>query len=268
MSTHLKHRINAGRVAIKNQIGFFRDQLGRVPSEWKEDNTRVTFADFAISEKIFRELREHFPEDDYCSEEGNPQDEVAGLTARNAWVLDPVDGTNNYAAGLPLCSISLALLKDGVPVYGFIYDALRDTLIQGGPGEGVYDGCRKVVRQEPPFTEHSMVGLHFPMDEKLLSAVRPVTEFCRVRSLGSSALHLAYVAVGLLDGTAGFKGRVWDVAAAHALLAGVGSGLHYLNGNPFPLRTFHPRLGPCPYMAGTSAFLETLAPGLRGAYAS
>ena len=53
----VRHRINAGRVAIQNQIAFFTRQFGEVISEWKEDDTRVTFADFAISEKVFAELR-------------------------------------------------------------------------------------------------------------------------------------------------------------------------------------------------------------------
>ena len=57
LDTKLRHRINAGRVAVRNQIAFFGRQFGEVTSEWKEDDTRVTFADFAISEKLFAELR-------------------------------------------------------------------------------------------------------------------------------------------------------------------------------------------------------------------
>ena len=60
----LRHRINAGRVAVKAQTAFFGRQFGQVASEWKADDTRVTFADFAISENVFAALRRDFAEDD------------------------------------------------------------------------------------------------------------------------------------------------------------------------------------------------------------
>ena len=75
LEDQMRHRINAGRVAVRDQVPFFGRQFGDVSSEWKEDDTRVTFADFAISEKIFAELRQNFPQDDYCSEEASPLDE-------------------------------------------------------------------------------------------------------------------------------------------------------------------------------------------------
>jgi myo-inositol-1(or 4)-monophosphatase len=97
------------------------------------DETRVTFADFAISENILTELRRSFPDDDFLSEEGNPADEVLPLRARFAWLLDPIDGTNNYALGMPACAISLALLRDGEPLYGFVYDLGREGWSRAGP---------------------------------------------------------------------------------------------------------------------------------------
>ena len=109
----LRHRINAGREAVKAQTAFFGRQFGQVASEWKEDDTRVTFADFAISENVFAALRRDFVEDDYCSEEASPQDEVIDLGEGFAWIIDPIDGTNNYALGFSVCAISLALLHDG-----------------------------------------------------------------------------------------------------------------------------------------------------------
>jgi len=77
----LRHRINAGRVAIRDQTAFFGRQFGQVASEWKADDTRVTFADFAISEKLAAELRRDFPHDDFCSEEASPLDETLVLEA-------------------------------------------------------------------------------------------------------------------------------------------------------------------------------------------
>ena len=259
MDNTLRHRVNAGRHAVKNQIDFFNHQFGQVRSDWKEDDTRVTFMDFAISEKIFTELRGSFPDDDYCSEESNPQDEVLELKSKYAWVLDPVDGTNNYALGFPTCAISLALLKNGVPVYGFIYDHSRRILLQGGPEEGVYAGSHRCVVKPTAMDKHSIIGMHFPLTPEQHKQAYPIIEELRVRSIGSGALSLAYAATGMMDGALDFRVKVWDIAAGYALMLGAGGQFRFLEQDIFPLETFHVRQPNCPYAAGTPSFMERIA---------
>lgn len=254
----LRHRINAGRVAVKAQTAFFGRQFGQVASEWKEDDTRVTFADFAISENLFAALRRDFSEDDYCSEEANPLDEVITLSDGFAWMIDPIDGTNNYALGFPVCAISLALLHDGVPVYGFIYDYSTDALLEGGAGFGVQRNQKKVNRDRMAADAQTMLGLHFPMDAELLDKLKPLLAKYRVRCLGSGALSAAYVATGYLTGVVDFRVKVWDIAAACALCAGAGVDFEFLGESPFPLKQFHPQMDFCPYLAGTEAFCAEL----------
>lgn len=254
----LRHRINAGRVAVKAQTAFFGRQFGQVASEWKEDDTRVTFADFAISENVFAALRRDFAEDDYCSEEANPLDEVLTLGAGFAWVIDPIDGTNNYALGFPVCAISLALLYDGMPVYGFIYDYSTDALLEGGAGFGLQRNQKTVNRDRMAADAQTMLGLHFPIDLELLDKLKPLLAKYRVRCLGSGALSAAYVATGYLTGVVDFRVKVWDIAAAYALCAGAGVAFKFLEASPFPLRAFHPQMDFCPYLAGTEAVCEEL----------
>jgi len=259
----LRHRINAGRVAVKAQTAFFGRQFGQVASEWKADDTRVTFADFAISENVFAALRRDFPEDDYCSEEANPLDEVLTLGAGFAWVIDPIDGTNNYALGFPVCAISLALLHDGMPVYGFIYDYSTDALLEGGAGFGLQRNQKTVNRDRMAADAQTMLGLHFPIDLELLDKLKPLLAKYRVRCLGSGALSAAYVATGYLTGVVDFRVKVWDIAAAYALCAGAGVAFRFLEASPFPLRAFHPQMDFCPYLAGTAAVCEELQAQLR-----
>ena len=254
----LRHRINAGRVAVKAQTAFFGRQFGQVASEWKEDDTRVTFADFAISENVFAALRRDFAEDDYCSEEANPLDEVLTLGAGFAWVIDPIDGTNNYALGFPVCAISLALLYDGMPVYGFIYDYSTDALLEGGAGFGLQRNQKTVNRDRMAADAQTMLGLHFPIDLELLDKLKPLLAKYRVRCLGSGALSAAYVATGYLTGVVDFRVKVWDIAAAYALCAGAGVTFKFIEASPFPLRAFHPQMDFCPYLAGTEAVCEEL----------
>ena len=259
----LRHRINAGRVAVKAQTAFFGRQFGQVASEWKEDDTRVTFADFAISENVFAALRRDFAEDDYCSEEANPLDEVLTLGAGFAWVIDPIDGTNNYALGFPVCAISLALLHDGMPVYGFIYDYSTDALLEGGAGFGLQRNQKTVNRDRMAADAQTMLGLHFPIDLELLDKLKPLLAKYRVRCLGSGALSAAYVATGYLTGVVDFRVKVWDIAAAYALCAGAGVAFKFIEASPFPLRAFHPQMDFCPYLAGTEAVCEELQAVLR-----
>jgi myo-inositol-1(or 4)-monophosphatase len=256
----LRHRINAGRVAVESQVAFFRAQLGRVASEWKEDATRVTFADFAISEKIFAALRRDFPQDDFCSEESSPADEVLELEADFAWILDPIDGTNNYAMGMPTCAISLAILEAGMPVYGIIYDHARDCLIEGGPGFGVLDARRRASLKDEPLGRASAIGGHFPVPPAQEELYWPIFSRYRVRAIGSGALNLAYTATGYFDGSIDHSVKMWDIAAAAALIRAQGTSLRFLAGaNTFPLTHFHVNSVASPYYAGSPAFLEMMA---------
>lgn len=259
LDVQLRHRINAGRVAVRDQIAFFERQFGQVVSEWKEDDTRVTFADFAISEKIFAELRRDFPEDIFCSEEASPLDEVLQLDERFAWLVDPIDGTNNYALGFSVCAISLALLQDGMPVYGFIYDHSSKVLLEGGPGRGLLRDQKKVNRNDTAAEAQTMIGLHFPMNVDRLQQLSPLLEKYRVRCLGSGALTAAYVATGYLTGVFDDRVKVWDIAAAYALCAAMGIQFQFLAEDPFPMKSFHPHMEFSPYYAGTQSYMDEVA---------
>src|SRR5436190_17678437 len=102
-------RIAAAQRAVLAQSELMHREFGRAESKWKGDGTRVTAVDIAISENIFRELQQQFPEDQFLSEELAETEAPIPLTAKFVWVLDPIDGTNNFALGIAQCAISLAL---------------------------------------------------------------------------------------------------------------------------------------------------------------
>jgi myo-inositol-1(or 4)-monophosphatase len=260
VDTAIKHRVNAARVAIGQHTAFFEKQLGNVSSEWKADDTRVTFADFAISEKTIAELRRSFPQDDYLSEESGPMDEAIEIRGRYAWILDPIDGTNNFALGISFCAISLALLKDGVPVYGFIYDLSRKELIEGGESFGININGKKTSLRSPHFEEKSsIIAMHFPLPKGRVRDLESAFEKYRIRSMGSAALHLSYVALGRFDGVLDEKVKVWDIAGAYCLLKAVGLEINWLeNSCPFPVKKFHIKSPRVAYYAGTSCFCAFL----------
>ncbi|WP_309399630.1 inositol monophosphatase family protein [Cerasicoccus maritimus] len=253
--TTTRHRINAGRVAVQQQVDFFRRQFGCVASDWKADDTRVTFADFAISEKLFAELRGSFPHDDFCSEESSPEDELLSLEAEFCWVLDPIDGTNNYYFGLPMCAISLALLRKGEPIYGFVYDLARDTLVEGGPDFGLMDGSAKAKVKTAELDPHSIIGLHFPLNANEVAPLGDWMQTYRVRSFGSSTLAITYAALGKIDGCLDSRVKVWDIAAAYALVKGGGGDFHWFDEPAFPMQDFKVDQPKLRFAAGSLSFV-------------
>ena len=160
-------RIEAAKRAVTAQTGLLHREFGRAESRWKSDGTRVTAVDVAISENIFRELGAQYPDDQYFSEELADSGEPIPVTARYSWVLDPIDGTNNFALGIPHCAISLALLEGGEPVYGVVYDLSRRVLMHGGPGFGMFDGDRPAHVSTASPNAETLIGFHSPSDKTL-----------------------------------------------------------------------------------------------------
>ena len=258
METELDRRIRIGRNIVNDRIAYFREHLGRFPGDFKADKTRVTEADLKLSHDIVDALRRAFPDDDIVSEEDLPGPEGRALDARFCWVLDPIDGTNNYARGHPLCAISLGLLEAGLPAYGFIYDNARDTLVQGGPGKGLFDGCTvaPAPAADPVFDRNALVSFHFPMKEPHWRVAEAFLRTNPIRCSGSCALNLTYNALGILDGSADHNTRVWDIAAACALLAAVGRRIVFLETQPFPLRRFEAVPATLIFVCGSSGYLD------------
>ncbi len=252
-SPEMAVRIAAAQRAVLAQADFMHREFGRVESKWKHDGSRVTAADIAISEGIFRDLAAQFPRDQFLSEELADTTDPIEVTARFAWVLDPIDGTNNFALGLPHCAIALALCEHGEPIYGVIYDLSRRTLMQGGPGFGVLDGTREGRVSTAALSRETLIGFHSPADKALVPAASRIMSAYKIRSLGSATLHLAYVAAGLLDGCVDFNVKIWDLAAAIPLVRAGGGEVHFLNGEQLPLRSFDLRMGRIVYVAGNAA---------------
>lgn len=262
MTTHpteLTQRIEAAKAAVRAETALLHSEFGRAESRWKSDGTRVTAVDIAISENISRFLQAAFPDDQVFSEELPDTGGPIPVTSRFGWVMDPIDGTNNFALGIPYCAISLALIEHGEPVYGVIYDLGRRVLMHGGPGFGVHDGEQlKRVSTEEPNTE-SLIGFHSPSDKKMVPAADAVIMHFKIRGLGSATLHLAYVAAGLFGGAVDFNVKIWDLAAAIPLLREGGGQIIFINGEQLPMKAFDLKMSRIMYVAGAPKMALRLA---------
>ena len=259
----LQDRILAGHTAVLSQVEYFRANFGTAQSRWKKDGTRVTDVDEAISRDLFAVLSASFPDDDYCSEESVETAEPSPLLAEFAWILDPVDGTNNYAVGVPECGISLGLLRHGMPVYGFIYDFGRDNLLQGGKSFGSIEGITPVKASTGLVNEKLTFCMHFPIPIEQLNTLNEALQVWRIRCPGSAAVGLANVATGRLDGCLEFRAKPWDCAAGYAICEGAGARFRFIQDPAFPMQGFSPTMGPCPFRVGSEIFHQEVCQALK-----
>jgi myo-inositol-1(or 4)-monophosphatase len=263
-SSDLLSRIDAGKRAVIAQTELLHREFGRAESKWKFDGTRVTAVDVAISEGIVRALTAEFPTDQYFSEELAESDAPIPVRARFSWVLDPIDGTNNFALGIAHCAISLALCEHGEPIYGVVYDLSRRMLMHGGPGFGAFDGERPMAVSTAEPNRESLVGFHSPFDKTLVPMACGVISNFKIRGLGTATLHLAYVGSGVLDGCVDYNVKIWDLAAAIPLVRAAGGEVHFLNGEQLPMRTFDLKMKKIVYLAGSPAMCARLREAMKG----
>jgi myo-inositol-1(or 4)-monophosphatase len=255
MSDSTQSRIDKCLEVVKKYIPYFKENFSSVRSEWKKDATRVTVADLYLSENILKDLEQDFPNDAFCSEEIG--DKVIDLKpCEYAWVLDPVDGTNNFALGISNCCISIGLLQNGSPIYGVIYDLSLDSIIHGGPGRGAFLGNREVKVSQEPVDEQTLFAIQAPMSNEQLATFSPLLNKYSIRSFGSGALNMVYAGIGMILGSIEFRVRVWDIAASYPIAEGAGASIRFFGENIFPLEIFHTKLDRCPIVCGTAEFVE------------
>ena len=194
----------------------------------------VTDVDTAAETLILDCIRSRFPDHAIISEE------AGGNANRNdyTWLVDPLDGTTNYAHRHPVFAVSIALLEEGEPIIGVIYDPLRDHTFVAQRGEGVkLNGGLLQVSGVAGIGE-ALVGLDWghsdEVRKRVLTCVNALLPRCgTIRVLGSAALALAYVAAGWLDAYFHLELKPWDSAAGTLLVIEAGGRCSTLEGKPY-----------------------------------
>jgi myo-inositol-1(or 4)-monophosphatase len=216
-----------GRMALDH----LRDPL----VSWKPDDSMVTDVDVAIQQRIEKEIQEAFPADVVVGEEGHAV-LVEPAAGRNVWVIDPIDGTNNFGRGLPGFSVSVGILRDGWPVAGAVYDPVADMLFTARRGGGAALNGEPIALRPTPLGRRSLFAIRSPFEDGVPPVVVRWLERYRLRRFGSTALHLCYVALGGLAFVHDDRASLWDVAGAAAVLLEAGGAMTRPDGRPlFPL---------------------------------
>jgi myo-inositol-1(or 4)-monophosphatase len=198
----------------------------------------VTEVDLAAERLIIDRIKSYYPRHAILAEEADASGVVHLGQGDWKWIIDPLDGTTNYAHSYPCFCVSIALERKGVIELGVIYDPLRDETFAAERGAGATLNERRIRVSEIDDLNRAMLCTGFPYD------VRDHGDFARhfhnfimhaqaVRRDGSAALDLAYVACGRFDGFWEEGLRPWDVAAGVLLVEEAGGSVSYYDGSPF-----------------------------------
>ncbi len=182
----------------------------------------VTDTDVASEAAIVASITEDTPEIAIMAEESTGTHPQA--TAGDVWIIDPLDGTTNFAHGFPFFAVSIALLRDGVPLVGVVYCPMQDELFTACHDCGAWLNGGPIKVTDTRFLVESLVATGFPYDihknlDEILMQLRDILPKVRdIRRAGAASIDLAYVACGRLDGFWEMDLQPWDTAAGWLLV--------------------------------------------------
>lgn len=205
----------------------------------KGDINLVTEADLASEALIIERIRSHYPKHAILAEESGEAVVIGGDTTWK-WIIDPLDGTTNYAHGYPCWCVTIALEYNGEVVIGVTYDPTRNELFAAEKGRGATLNGKTIRVSDTDKLGDSLIVTGFPYDIKQRdNFARHLTEMLLssrgVRRDGSAAIDMAYIACGRFDGFWEEGLNPWDVAAGVLLIEEAGGQVSYYNGSKFSI---------------------------------
>ena len=222
----IKAALDAGKILEK----YFETDILK---EFKEDNTPVTLADREAEEVIKKIIFETFPTHSILGEE-------TGHTGNNGeftWHIDPLDGTRNFANGIPFFGVSIALVNNNELTVGVVYNPITSSLFYAEKNKGAFLNDKKIFVPKDD-ASHSMVTADPGKKEEDKQLRRELyktlpTRFRSIRDLGSTAVHLAYVARGALEVNIQLGLQTYDFAAGALLVLEAGGKITKHDGSPW-----------------------------------
>ncbi len=197
----------------------------------------VTEMDLKSEKYITDRIRRSFPEHSILAEESGS----TGCRKSHLWIIDPLDGTTNFAHGYPAYCVSIALMIDGQVVIGSVYDPVHNEMFHTSRGTGAYLNRRHIHVSGETELSHSLLATGFPYDiaetriDNLDNFARMYKAARGIRRAGSAALDLCYLACGRFDGFWELKLHPWDTAAGMLLVCEAGGRVTRINGGKYSI---------------------------------
>jgi myo-inositol-1(or 4)-monophosphatase len=194
----------------------------------------VTDADTAAEAIILNLIHSRFPEHTVISEEAGAGEVGNGYT----WIVDPLDGTTNYAHHVPIFAVSIGVLEKGDFVIGVVHDPLRDQTFTAERGKGAWFEGAPMHVSDAACLDSAVIGLDWGRSDQardqVVGYLQRLAPRCRtLRGIGTSALAMAYVAAGWLDAYFHPAIKCWDAAAGELLVLEAGGQCTTLEGTPY-----------------------------------
>ena len=203
-----------------------------VKREWRTSRSYVTEADIAVQTTLRRQLQERFPDDGVIAEEMDLR--VVPASGDRHWIIDPIDGTASFVAGLPVWGIGIARVEDYIPTCGFFYIPMTGDYYSATPDGGVRLNGEPATMKAPRDMHMESLMLSY---SRVHRKYRLAPEYPgKMRSLGSTIAHMCFAATGGADVALLGRVHLWDLAPGLALLRQNGGVLRYLHGPPVDLR--------------------------------
>jgi myo-inositol-1(or 4)-monophosphatase len=227
--------LTVAREAAREAGSVLTSYLARgVAVEYKGRADVVTAADRTAEQVIVERLRRHFPAHSIVAEEGGGIDQGSDYV----WHIDPLDGTTNFAHGLPHFCTSIGLEKAGEGVVGVVYQPTMGELFSAERGSGAFLNSRRIKPSAVSSLEEGLFATGFPPATRSRSTnVYYFHQFSTLthgaRRTGSAALDLAYVAAGRFEGFWEFGLKSWDVSAGATILKEAGGAVSDMQGGPY-----------------------------------
>ena len=232
--------INFAIQTARDAGSILLEKFGRITSVMKKgDINLVTEADLASEALIIERIKTYHPRHSVLAEESGEAIVIGGGSTWK-WIIDPLDGTTNYAHGYPCFCVTLALEHDGEIVIGVTYDPTRNELFAAEKGNGATLNSKPISVSAETKLSESLIVTGFPYNFKEVPQFeRSFKEFLLrsrgVRRDGSAAIDMAYVACGRFEGFWEEGLHPWDVAAGKLMIEEAGGAVTYYDGSPFSI---------------------------------
>ena len=237
--TELSKLLEVATVAARLGGQRAMEEINYTKSMLKDGNEIVTQADRICQKIIIDQIKQYYPDHGFIGEE----DSDSSLYKQNPrtediwWVIDPIDGTNNYATGIYNFSVSIGIIHNGFPVIGVIFDPSSELMFTAtSESEALLNGKRIKVSETTP-NENAGFAIDSYWPDGIPTQIQKFISECRFRNFGTTAMHMAYVANGGFFACITNNPKLWDITAGYCIVKQAGGITTYWDGKDiFPVK--------------------------------
>lgn len=186
----------------------------------KSSEELVTEADKQCQDIVISRIKESFSDHGFLGEESDDGN-LLKIQPRGEdvwWIIDPIDGTNNYAHKVPMFAVSIGVIAEKKPVAGVIFQPATDAMFTASINSEAQLNNSRITCGDEKISKYAQIGIDGHFQDKIPGWQNKIMLISRFRNFGTTAMQLAYVACGGLVATAGHYGKLWDIAAGLAIL--------------------------------------------------